>query len=350
MSAVTIGGRRVGDGAPCFIIAEAGSNHNGSLEQAERLIELAASAGADAVKFQLFRAERLYPRRAGESGYLKLARPIYDIIQEMEMPYEWLPKLARTAHARGIALLASAFDEESADRLDPFVEAHKVASYEMTHLPLVEHIAKKGKPMIVSTGAAELAEVEELLAAIRAAGNDAVALMQCTAAYPAPPDSLNLRGIPAMKAAFRLPVGFSDHSRDPLVGPLCAVALGADLIEKHVTFSNDLPGPDHRFAIEPEELCRMVAKIREAESALGSGEKRVHAVERELHSFARRSVFTTRDVRAGGVLTTRNVAVLRRGKLAAGLEPKALPMVLGRRSIRAIPAETAIRAEDLASA
>ena len=347
VATVRVGAREVGDGHPCFVIAEAGSNHNGSLEQAKRLINIAASAGADAVKFQLFRAKRLYPKTAGFSDYLKMPKPIYDIIAEMEMPYEWLPELAAYCRGRAILFMASAFDEESTDILDPHVEVFKIASYEMTHLPLLRHVAKKGKPVIVSTGTADAEEVAEAVEDFRGTGNGGLMLMQCTAAYPAPPESLNVRAVPTMKRMFGLPVGLSDHSRDPLVGPLTAVALGANLLEKHFTLSNDLPGPDHRFAVEPNQLHLMIEKVREAEAALGSGEKRMHPVEAELRGFARRSVFALRTIRAGEELTPDNIAVLRCGKLPAGLPPREHARVLGRRAARLIEAESAIHAEDL---
>jgi N-acetylneuraminate synthase len=346
VSALVIGGRPVGGGHRCFVIAEAGSNHNGNLDQARRLIDVAAEAAADAVKFQLFRARALYARGAGQTDYLKLPRSIYEIIGELEMPYEWLPRLAEHARERGILFLASVFDEEAADRLDPFVEAFKIASYEMTHLPLVGHLAGKGKPLIVSTGTASLDEVRETVQHVRDRGNPGLALMQCTAAYPAPLDALNLRAIATMKAAFGVPVGLSDHSRDPLVAPMAAVALGADLLEKHFTLSNQLPGPDHPYAVEPRELAQMIAKVREVEDALGTGEKRVQPVEEELRRFARRAVYAVRAIAPGEPFTRENVAVLRSGKLEPGLPPKAYESLLGRRAARAIAVEAPITAAD----
>lgn len=347
MKKVRIGERWVGNGEPCFIIAEAGSNHDGRLEQARRLIDVAASAGADAVKFQIFRANRLYPRSAGVSGYLKITKPIYDIIAEMEMPYEWLPELAACCREKGILFLASVFDEESADQLDAHVEAFKIASYEMTHLPLIRHIAKKGKPVIISTGTANLDEVTETVKEFRGTGNDDLILMQCTAAYPAPLETLNLRAIATLRSTFGAPVGLSDHSRDPVVGPLAAMALGANLIEKHFTLSNELPGPDHRFALESAELKLMIQKVRETEKALGSGEKVVQPVEAELRGFARRSIFAVKDIAAGEELTRDNIAVLRCGKLPAGLHPKDYPRLLGRRAARHILLESTIRLQDI---
>lgn len=343
---VTIAGRPIGDGEPCFIIAEAGSNHNVNLEQAKKLIDVAAEANADAVKFQLFRADKIYLKNAGRSDYLKQDRSIYDIIAEMEMPYEWLPDLSGYCQDKGIIFLSSVFDEESVDQLDPYVPAYKIASYEMTHLPLVRHIANKGKPVIISTGTANLEEVRETVEAFFETGNQDLALMQCTAAYPAPVESLNLRAIATLKDAFGIPVGLSDHSRDPLVGPLAAVALGADLVEKHFTLSNRLPGPDHAFAVEPAELCSMVQRIREVDQALGSGEKTSQSVEAELRRFARRSIFATRNVAAGETLTPANVAVLRCGNQAPGLEPKYYDQVLGSAARGDILEGSAIRTGD----
>jgi N-acetylneuraminate synthase len=353
MAGITVGslriaGRPVADGQPCFVIAEAGSNHDGKLDQARRLIDVAANARADAVKFQLFRARTLYARSAGQTDYLKLPRAIYDIIADLEMPYEWLPRLAEHAGERGILFLASVFDEEAADRIDPLVEAYKVASYEMTHLPLITHLARKGKPLVISTGTADLDEVAETVGHVRATGGVGLALMQCTAAYPAPLEALNLRAIPTMKAAFGVPVGLSDHSRDPLVAPMAAVALGANLLEKHFTLSNHLPGPDHAFAVEPRELASMIARVREVEQALGTGRKEVQPAEQELRSFARRAIFAASDIAAGEPFTRDNLAVLRCGKLAPGLPPKAYESLLGRRATRDLPVESPITQADYA--
>ena len=346
---IQIGKRRIGEAEPCFIIAEAGSNHNGSLDQARRLIDIASEAGADAVKFQLFRADRMYPKNAGISGYLKSPKTIYDIISEMEMPYEWLPRLQAHCQERKILFFASVFDEESADRLDPYVEAFKIASYELTHHPLVRHVALKGKSMILSTGTANLDEVKETIREIEKTGNENFSLMQCTAAYPAPLESLNLRVIPALKEIFGVPVGLSDHSRDPVVAPLAAVGIGANLLEKHFTLSNRLPGPDHPFALEPPELKQMIREIRQAEKAMGNGQKVMQPVETELRSFARRSIFSVREIQAGETFSRENIAVLRRGVRTPGLEPKDFPRLLGKRALRRILLESSIQWEDILS-
>ena len=347
MNPVTLGPRRIGPGEPCYVIAEAGSNHNGRLEQALQLIDVAADARADAVKFQLFRAERLYPKTAGVSAYLQNPRPIYEIIADMEMPYEWLPVLADACRARGIEFLVSVFDEDSADRVDPFVNAFKIASYEMTHLPLLRHVAAKGKPVIMSTGTATLDEVAESVRAFRETGGRDLVLMQCTAAYPAALDALNVRAIATLRDRFNVPVGFSDHSRDPVVAPVAAVACGACVLEKHFTLGNALEGPDHRFAVEPAELRSMVRAVRDAEAALGSAAKTVAPVEEELRAFARRSIFARRPITKGEIFGTHNIAVLRCGQHEPGLPPASYEAVLGRKAARPVPADRAIHAVDV---
>jgi N,N'-diacetyllegionaminate synthase len=346
-AAFHIGERKVGAGEPVYIVAEAGSNHNGSFDQALRLIDVAVEAQADAVKFQTFRAAQLYPRSAGRSDYLKLDRSIYDIIESMEMPTEWIPRLAAHCQDKHIDFLSSPFDEESVDCIQPYVLAYKVASYELTHLPLVRYMARFGKPMIVSTGAATLEEVVQTVDAIIATGNDQIVLLQCTARYPAPLDALNIRAMLALREATGRQVGLSDHSRDPVVAPTVATALGGSVIEKHFTLSNRLPGPDHAFAIEPHELSLMVRTIRAVEQTLGDGLKRVLEPEMELREFARRSIFSTRALTAGEALTPDNIAVLRCGTLGFGLAPAAYPELIGRIVAHALPTDRLVHFEDL---
>lgn len=338
----------VGFGAPCFIIAEAGSNHNRDLNLALALIDAAADAKADAVKFQTFEAKRLYPKSAGNSDYLKVETPIYDIIQAMEMPPEWLPRLRDRAHERGLAFISSPFHEEAVRLLDPFVDAFKIASYELTHAPLLVEVARREKPVVLSTGASTTAEVKEAVATIEGAGCKQLAVLQCTASYPTPPDAANVRALVTLREALGIPTGLSDHTRDPCVAPMAAVALGACLIEKHFTLSNRMPGPDHAFAVEPHELARLVQSVRDVERVLGSGLKDVLDVEGELRSFARRSIFVTRSVRAGERFTRDNVDVLRRGKLAEGLAPAELDRVLRSTAARDIAAESVLHEQDLA--
>jgi N,N'-diacetyllegionaminate synthase len=333
---IQIGGRTIGEGMPCFIVAEAGSNHNGNLDHALAIIDAAKQSQADAVKFQNFRAEKLYPRYAGTSDYLPVKKPIYDIMKGLEMPPEWIPVLANYCKARDLVFFSAPFDEESADMLEPYVSVYKIASYEITHAPLIRHIARKKKPVIISTGTADLAEVGQALEWCRAEGNRQTSLLQCTASYPAPLQTLNIRALVTMREAFGVPTGISDHSRDPLVGPMCAVALGANIIEKHFTLSNRLPGPDHAYALEPAEFHAMVEAVRHTEEVLGDGSKVTQDVERELHDFARRFIYATRTIGQGEKLTANNIAVLRSGKLKPGLAPKHWDLVLGRTARRQI--------------
>jgi N-acetylneuraminate synthase len=342
-----IAGRAIGDGEPVYVVAEAGSNHDGSLDRALALIDVAAEARADAVKFQSFRADDLYPRSAGSSDYLHDERSIHQIIRELEMPPEWLPALAARCRERGIALLSTPFDETSADLLDPFVPAFKIASYEMTHHPLIQHVARLGKPLIVSTGTADLAEVGEMLDAVAATGAAMPIVLQCTASYPAPLDALNLRALRTIRERYGVLTGLSDHSREPLPAPLAAVALGACLIEKHFTLDNDLPGPDHVYAVEPHELRAVVEGVRAVERALGTGTKAPRPEEAELRAFARRSIFSRRPIAAGELLTRDNIAVLRCGKLPPGLHPREYPRLLGRRAARPIAVDTALGLDDV---
>lgn len=342
-----IGARLIGEGHPVYLIAEAGSNHNGDIGRALELIDIAAECGVDAVKFQHFKAEKLYPKSAGESAYLRSGESIFEIIAKMEMPDEWVPLLAGHCQKRNIEFLCTPFDEASADHLRSHVSAFKIASYEMTHSPLLTHVARMGKPLMISTGTATLDEVKQVVGQVSAADNDQVALLQCTAAYPAPPHSVNARAIVALRNATGCPVGLSDHSRDPIIAPVVAVALGACVIEKHFTLSNDLPGPDHRFAVEPHELRQLVSAVRTAEQMLGHGRKEVLPEELELREFARRSIFSIRAIRANEPLTANNISVLRCGTKGHGLPPDQFPLILGRVARREIPAETLISIADL---
>lgn len=348
---IKLGNRLLGHGQPCYVIAEAGSNHNGDLEQAFALIDVAADAGADAVKFQVFKADKLYAPGAGKSDYLGDERSIYDIIRAMELPEGWLPQLVEHARSRGLDFLCSAFDEAALDLIAPYVDAFKCASYELTHAPLLANMARRGKPILMSTGAANLDEVGQAVATVRqAVPGPAVplVLLQCTASYPAPLSSAHLRAMVTLRETFGVWSGLSDHTNDPITAPMVAVALGAVVVEKHYTLSKTLPGPDHAFAIEPDELRELVRRIRQVEQVLGDPAKAVDPAEDELRAFARRSVFATRAIAKGELFSETNTAVLRRGKLAAGLEPRDQPHVLGRPASQDIEAFRALQVQDVA--
>lgn len=322
---------------PCMVIAEAGANFRisddpqANFDHALKLIDIAADAGADAVKFQLYRAKDLYVKEAGFADYLGTKKSIYNIIKEMELPFEWLEILKKYCDEKRIMFLCTPFDEDAADALeDVGLDAYKIASYTITHIPLLKYIARKKKPLILSTGASTMDDIKFALDAIYSEKNKQVSLMQCTARYPAPIETVNLRAIPELRKRFKVPVGLSDHSRDHLIAPLGAVCLGASIIEKHFTTDNQLPGPDHKFAILPDELKEMVEKIRQMEKTLGSGEKDILVEEKELHAFARRSIYARNDIAKGRVIAEDDIVILRSGKQPKGLEPCFKDQVIGK--------------------
>ncbi len=339
---MNIGKKKIGEGQ-VFIIAEAGANFRISenpainYRHALKLIDIAVEAKADAVKFQLYRAKKLYVEKAGTADYLGKKKSIYDLIKEMEVPYEWLPRLKLYCDKKHIMFLCTPFDHESADELDAVgVPAFKIASYSITTLPFLRHVAKKKKPIILSTGASGIEDIRKAVSALHAAGNHSIILLQCTAKYPAPLTSVNLKAIIELRNTFHLPVGLSDHSREPLIAPLGAVALGACVVEKHYTTDNTLPGPDHGFAILPHELKQMVASIRSMEQALGSGKKVVLKDEKELHSFARHFMYTKTVIRKGERFSQKNIAFLRPGKAKKGMEPSQFDDIKGKKASRSL--------------
>jgi N-acetylneuraminate synthase len=328
-----------------FVIAEAGSNWRvGSpakdLEMGKALIAAAAEAGADAVKFQTYRAQNLYVKNAGQIGYLESSgfhEDVYSLLENLEMPYEMLEELAKTCQKWGVEFMSTPFSKQDFLFIDPFVKRHKIASYELNHPRLLELAAQSGKPLFLSTGASTEAEIAWAVKTFKAYGGKELTLLQCTAAYPAPPDSLNLRAIAWMKARFRVSVGLSDHSLHPLYAPLAAVALGATAIEKHFTLDRHLPGPDHAYALLPEELKEMIKTIREGEKMLGTGFKTENAVESELRLFARRGLQAIAPIKKGGIFEEgKNIDILRPGNQKPGIHPKFIFRVEGKKATRSL--------------
>lgn len=348
MDTFDIGNRPVGPDEPTFIIAEAGSNHNGELETAKELIDVAADAGADAVKFQTFRASETYVEESGAVEYLDDGRSIYDIIESMEMPYEWIPELHEYCTERDVLFLSTPFDERSAEELAEYVPVWKVASYTSSHHPFLRHLARSEKPIIMSTGAHKLNEVRESVEVMTDAGADALALLQCVAAYPTPIEDINIRVVETLAAEFGVPAGLSDHTLDPVTAPSAAVALGASIVEKHITLDKTMEGPDHQFALEPYQLDRMVTAIRDTECALGTGEKTVLDAEEELYAKARRAIHAADDISAGETLTPENVKILRPSERERGLHPKFYDEILGETVVHSIQRGTGIRWDDIA--
>lgn len=330
---ISIDGRTIGPGHPAYIIAEMSANHHHDFDRACRIVEAAAEAGADAIKLQTYTADTLtidsdrQPFKVA-GGTLWDGRTLYDLYQEAYTPWEWQPKLKRLAQDLGLDLFSTPFDPTAVDFLEDMgVAAHKVASFENNHLPLLRTIARTGKPIIMSTGMATLAEIDDSVRAIREAGGDQLVLLKCTSAYPALPEEANLRTIPHLRDAFGLPVGLSDHTMGIAV-PVAAVTLGACVIEKHFTLSRDDEGPDSAFSLEPAEFAQMVDAVRVAEKALGRVNYELTAKQRNSVRF-RRSLFAVDDISAGEILTEQNVRIIRPGD---GLAPKFVDEVLGRRA------------------
>jgi len=325
MKQVKIAGRPVGDGAPCFVIAEVGINHNGSVALAKKMVDAAAQAGADAVKFQAFKPE-------------KLAAPSYaamPVFKKYFLSKEAFAQIAQHAESKGIMFFAAVFDEQSADEMEELgVPVFKTASGDVTHLPLISHVAAKKKPLIISTGAASLKETTEAISTARKAKNNDIILLHCVAAYPADPAEANLRVIPFLKKRFGVPVGFSDHTLG-LECALAAVALGANAIEKHFTLDREMEGPDQRISLEPQDLASLVSQIRNVERALGTPAKQAQKGEKPNIFPARRSLHAAREIPAGTRITAQDITIVRPG---GGMPPKTIGKVVGRRAVGKIAA------------
>jgi N-acetylneuraminate synthase len=331
-----------------FVIAEAGVNHNGDVALAKELIDVACAAGADAVKFQTFRAEAIAAIDAPKASY-QLAttsseQSQFEMLRQLELSKDEHHLLKDYCCKKNITFLSTPFDPESADFLETLdVPAFKISSGDLTNTPLLQHVARKKKPVILSTGMATLQEVKDALTAINETGNDQVILLQCVSQYPASPGEVNLRAMETMRRAFNVPIGFSDHTEGIAIS-LAAVALGAVVIEKHFTLDRNLPGPDHRASLEPEELQALISGIRSIEAALGDGEKKPSAAELKTASVARRSIVAAQTIQAGAILSDEEVVLKRPG---TGLPPSMLKSVVGKRVRRNIPAGTMIDLEML---
>lgn len=328
---LTVGDLQIGHQYPCFIIAEAGVNHNGDLDLAHQLVDTAVTARADAVKFQTFIAEKVVSATAPKAEYQKktteTAESQLEMIKRLELPFSAFAQLKTYCEEKGILFLSTPFDDESADFLDSLgMSAFKIPSGEITNLPFLRHIARKGKPIIMSTGMATLGEVEMAVSTIESTGNPPLTLLHCVSNYPADPADVNLRAMLTLQTAFGLPVGYSDHTMGLEVS-FAAVALGACVIEKHFTLDRALPGPDHQASLEPSELAEMVAGIRKIESALGNGRKTPAASERNTADVARKSLVAAQDLKAGVRLTDEHLAIKRPG---TGLPPAMYEQIVGR--------------------
>jgi pseudaminic acid synthase len=327
---IEIAGRRIGPGLPCYIIAEMSGNHGQSFDQAVKIIEAAKEAGADAIKLQTYTPDSLtidcHKPHFRVEGTVWNGRVLYELYREAFTPWEWQPRLKEVAQELGLELFSTPFDGAAVDFLEHMgVLVHKIASFENCDFELLRRVAATGKPIIASTGMASLAEIDELVRVITEAGGEQLALLKCTSAYPAPYDEMNLRTIPHLAQAFGVPVGLSDHTLGVVVS-IAAATLGACIIEKHLTLSRSLPGPDSAFSLEPQEFKAMVQSVRITEKALGRIEYGLSVAEKQSRAF-RRSLFVVQNIRAGDPFTEENVRSIRPGY---GLPTRHLKEVLGR--------------------
>lgn len=339
-----LGDREIGIKAPCFIIAEAGVNHNGDIKLAKKLIDAAAKAKADAVKFQTFVAERLVTKDARKADYQKKAKESNDqfsMLKKLELSEKDHKTLKRYANAKGLIFLSTPFDFESADFLESIgIQLYKLSSGEVTNLPFLEYIGKKGKPIILSTGMATLDEVNKAVNTISKAGKSELALLQCNTAYPTPPEDANIKAMIKLHDFANI-IGYSDHTMG-IYAPIAAVALGAKIIEKHFTLDKKMEGPDHKASIEPEELKEMVRAIRIVEKMLGSGKKSPSGSERKNIGIVRKRIIAKKVIKPGERITADHLDFKRSAK---GIDASNVIDIIGKRSKKEIKKEEAVLSE-----
>lgn len=318
----------IGENCPCYIMMDVGANHNGNLETAIKLISTVAKMGADAIKFQTYTADKLYSKKTPKFSQDSIEP--YEMIKKCQHPREWLPILKETADKNDIDFISSPFDYEAVDLLGEIdVPFYKIASPEIVDLELIDYIAKKQKPIVLSTGMAVLSEIKEAVNVILKNNNQKIILLHCKVIYPTPVDAVNLKAIETLKNTFKYVVGFSDHTLGIHIS-LAAVSIGAKVIEKHFTLDRNQEGPDHKFAIEPSELKDLVIKIREIESAMGNGIIRPHELElEEKYEKARRSIIAAKDIPKGTIISRDMLIVKRPGY---GIKPKFIDKVIGKKA------------------
>jgi N-acetylneuraminate synthase/N,N'-diacetyllegionaminate synthase len=348
VSEINIADRKIGPGQPCFIIAEAGVNHNGDLETCKALIDVAIEAGADAVKFQTFTADRVSNASARKAEYQQQATGSAESQLEMLRRLELTPEAHYTivdyCRKCDILFLSTPFDDKSVELLDEIgMPAFKIGSGEITNWPFLQVIARKAKPVILSTGMSYLSEIDQAVRVLQAAGCDQLILLHCVSSYPADPADVNLKAIKTLETAFQVPVGFSDHTHGIEIS-LGAVALGACVIEKHFTVDRNLPGPDHKASLEPNELMALVKGIRSLESAFGDGRKVPAPGEQDTRQFSRRSLVLKCELKAGSSIEASMLTALRP---AGGIDPSSTKFVVGRRVKRTLKAGQMLTWQDL---
>jgi len=330
---IEIAGRKIGEGHSVFIVAELSANHRQKLEVALDSIKAAKEAGADAVKIQTYTPDTMTLKSDKEhfrirQGTVWDGRTLYDLYEEAYTPWTWHRELFDYARKLGLIQFSTAYDRRAVDFLESLdTPTHKVASFEITDIPLIEYMASKGKPIIISTGIATLEDINEAISACKRSGNNQIVLLKCVSEYPTPLEDVNLRTIPDMRERFGVLVGLSDHTTSISV-PVAAVALGAVIIEKHFTLDRGLGGPDCAFSLEPEEFAQMVRAVREVEKAMGRVSYELTERQKRSRQFAR-SLFVVRDIKKGEILTEEKVRSIRPG---CGLHPKYLKDVVGKKA------------------
>ena len=335
---IEINGRRIGHGYPTYIVAEIGSNHNQQFDIARRLVDVAVEAGADAVKFQSFKVEHWISKDFTEFPTLAEVKDLHGALKRAELPYEMYARIAEYCEQQGIICFSSPSHKTDIDKLYELgAPAFKFGSVQVTDLPTIAHAARYGRPIILSGGASDMSGVLRAVETVLDTGNDQLALLHCTSLYPCRDyDLVNLNVLRSYQAMFDFPVGYSDHTLDPTIVPVAAVAMGAKIVEKHVTLDRSMVGPDHPFALEPAELTRMVEAIRKTEQALGHTYRRMLPEEAELARLGRRSLVATRNIRVGEIIRAEDLTIKRPG---FGIEPQHLDLIVGRVARRDIEAD-----------
>ncbi|WP_394186943.1 N-acetylneuraminate synthase [Metabacillus halosaccharovorans] len=340
-----IGDKTITKHTPTYIIAEIGVNHNGSMELAKKTIDAATAAGADAVKFQTFKTEKLVSKKAKQAEYqIKNTGRVesqFEMLKKLELTENDFRELKQYCEKKGIEFLSTPFDEESAVLLKELgVHAYKIGSGDLTNIPFLSFLNTLNIPIILSTGMATISEIEE---AVDALSDTDVSILHCTSVYPAPYNEVNLLAIQTIDRAFGKVVGYSDHTLGSAIS-LGAVMLGAKIIEKHFTLDQNLPGPDHKASLNPEELTEFITSVRNLESSLGDGIKKCTPSEESTKEVARKSIVTTVPLYEGEVITEEKIAVKRPG---TGIAPKHYSILLGKKVKRAVDQDEALTWDDL---
>jgi N,N'-diacetyllegionaminate synthase len=347
--------KKIKNSSEVFIIAEAGSNwkcgsRKQDISQAKKLIKTASLCGADAIKFQTYDSS-VYVENAGMSNYLSkkgIRKSINKIFNEFSMSYEMLPVLKKFCQQYKIEFMSTPFSVKDVYEIDKFVNIHKLASYEINHISMLEALAKTKKPVIISTGASTLEEINFAIKTMKKFDNNQLCLLQCTSKYPAKIESLNLSVIPSFKNKYKIPVGLSDHSINPLIAPITAVGLGATIIEKHFTLNKLSKGPDHYFSLDPIELKTMITGLRNCVTSIGNPVKKVHPDEKELRVFAHRAIQATKTIEIGEKFVLgKNIEILRPGNRKRGIDPRFLQKIINKKSSKRIKSGDGITLNDV---